>query len=247
VKAPLFAKEVQEIAAALVETSLDGLKGGDVPESFRPVVEELTKGFARTLRKGEADAAVALLGPGKDGRFTAVGGIAFDDPAAVEKALRAAAKPADLAKHFEFDAAKVGDVAVHKIPLARAFPADAKADLGKVFGDDPPAYVAFAKDAAFLAVGPDALAAIKSAVAAKPGPAPAVELTGNAKRLQKLVAAADEKVGAEFPKHFGADDKPVTALRVTVEGGKELKVRATFNVRHLPKLFVVGDAVQPGR
>ena len=42
-----------------------------------------------------------------------------------------------------------------------------------MFGKDAPGYVAFAKDAVFAAYGPDALAAIKTAVAAKPGPAPA--------------------------------------------------------------------------
>jgi hypothetical protein len=149
-------------------------------------------------------------------------------------------------KLFEFDAARAGGVGVHKVPLGLLFAKNAD-EFARVFGEAAPGYVAFAKDAVFAGYGPGALDGVKAALEAKPGPAPAVEVVGNAKRFQKFLAAVDEKVGAEFPKHLGADDTLVTALRVTVEGGNELRVRAAVNVRYLPKLIVVADAAEPGR
>jgi hypothetical protein len=59
----------------------------------------------------------------------------------------------------------------------------------------------------------------------------------------KFVGAIGDKpgadVGAEAAKHFGTDDKAVSALRLTVAGGQTLKVKATLNVRYIPKLFTV--------
>jgi hypothetical protein len=67
----------------------------------------------------------------------------------------------------------------------------------------------------------------------------------NMNRLQKLVAAFDENAAAMVGKHLGTDDKAVSALRLSVEGGAALKVTAVMNVRYLPKFFLVADAAGP--
>lgn len=244
VKAPLFAPEVRDMAAALVEavdaaTSQDGL-----PENLKPVATEVWKGLARTLKGGDADAAVVLQGPDKNGKFTLVVGLSFDDPSALEKAVRAAAKGSEFAKEFELDAAKVGDVSVHKVPLYRSFGMSASESLPKVFGEKVPTTVAFAKDAIFFAMGADSFEAVKAAVAAKPGPAPALDVVGNAARLHKLVTQTDPKGGVEFAKYMGTEDKQVTALRLTAEGGEKFTAKLTLNVRVLPKVFVLGASAE---
>jgi hypothetical protein len=251
-KAPLFAGEVREITAAAIENIQSGLGRSNLPEKLRPVMDETLKGFLRSVKADKLDAAFALAGPDKGGKFTLVAGISFDDTAALEKAMREAAKDTTLAKEFEFDAAKVGDVNVHKVPLTKLFPDDAVRDLAKVFGDKPPAYVAFAKDAVFLTFGPGALDAIKTLAASKPGTAPAFDVTWNSGRIQKFVATMDERAGMESAKHLGTDDKAVSAMGLTVAGGQTLKVKLTFNVRYIPKLFMVflrggaaGGAIPP--
>jgi hypothetical protein len=112
------------------------------------------------------------------------------------------------------------------------------AQIGKFFGDDAPLYLAFAKDAAFVGFGTGSLDGVKAAAAAKTGPAPAIDLIWNSGRIQKFVAAIDERAGMEVAKHLGTDDKAVSALRLTVDGGQTLKVKFTFNVRYVPKLIM---------
>jgi hypothetical protein len=45
------------------------------------------------------------------------------------------------------------------------------------------------------------------------------------------------RAGVEAAKILGTDDKAANALRLTVEGGQTLKVKANLNVRYLPKMF----------
>ncbi len=243
-KAPLFATEIQEIVAAMLEAGKVELTMGDLPEAFHPVVDEIAKGLIRSVKKGDLDGALAIL-PAKDGKFTVVGGVSFDDAFEADKELRKAGKVAALVKLFEFDVAKVGDVNIHKVPFHRGIPANAVEPMEKVFGKDSPGYVAFAKDAVFVAYGPDALTAIEAAIAAKPGPAPAIDLTGNMKHLHKLIGAlGGENVAGLFAQHVGTDDKAVNVLRVTVEGGKKLTAKVMLNLRYLPRAIIIGEAVE---
>lgn len=243
VKAPLFSPELRDIAAALFEYFGDELKETpDVPERLKPVVTDGLKALAGAAKGGTVDAGFALLGPDKAGKFTLVAGLSLADTANVEKALRLLAKDVDLGKDIELDVAKLGGLSVHKVPLLRLLPDEAREPLGKVFGEKSSGAVAFAKDAVFVAVGPDAVEAVKSAVEAKPGPAAAVDVTANAAKLQKLAAAIDPMAGTEFAKHVGTEDKPLAALRVVVEGGQKLTAKVTMNVRLLPKLVMAFEA-----
>jgi hypothetical protein len=231
----------------LTEANLAALRNQALPEKLKAVVEELEKGSGRAAKAGKADQAFALLGPNAAGKFTLLMGMSFDDPSALEKAVRALAKDADLGKDFELDAAKVGDVAVHKVPLAKLLPG-AEEGLATVFGDKPQGAVAFAKDALFVSFGAGAVDAVKAALEAKPGPAPLLDVGGNMSKLNKLVTAVDPRAGAEFVRQFGADDKPFNALRVAVAGGEKLTVKGTLNVRYLPRLvmmFAVGRSAAP--
>jgi hypothetical protein len=240
VKAPLFAKEVREILGAGVGALEGELKKSMLPEAAHPFLEELAKAATQSIKNGDLDLAFALVGPDKDGKFTVVTAMSIADTSAIDKALRLAAKDADLSKEMELDAAKVAGVSIHKVPFHRAFQDEANLELGKLFGDKPPGYIAFAKDAAFLSYGPEGLAAIKTAIEAKPGPAPVLQLTANVNRFHKILSATTgEPVAGAFAKLFGAEDKQLSWLRVTVEGGQTLKAKATLNVRYIPRLFLL--------
>ena len=108
---------------------------------------------------------------------------------AVEKGLREIVKGRDFAKLVQLDAAKTGGVSIHKTALLSVMSERDRADLAKVFGIDAPGYVAFDKDAVFFTIGPDALERIKTAIAAKPGPVPLLDVAGNLKRLHALITA----------------------------------------------------------
>lgn len=239
--APQFAPELRSIVEAAIEAARQELRMSDLPEAFHPLLGEIAKGLTRSVKKGELDGAIALV-PGKDGRFTLVGGVRVEDTAAIEKELRQAGKLASLLKHFEFDAAKEGGVSIHKVPLHRAIPGGASA--ARALGAEAPGYVAFAKEAVFLSLGPDALPAIKTAIAAKPGPAPALEVTGNLKHLHALVGTmVDDKAAGHFAKHVGAEDRTFQLFRITIDGGEKLTVRMSVNLRYIPRAFMLGEFV----
>ena len=99
VKAPLFAEEIRNIVATLLEAGQVELKNEEhkFPKEYHPIVDEVAKSLIGSVKKGQPDAAVAMVGPGMDGKFTVVGGFSLDNAPAVEKAAanssRAATSP----------------------------------------------------------------------------------------------------------------------------------------------------------
>jgi len=238
-KAPLYAEETRKIVAALLEAGQEQLKSepGGFPKQFHPIVDEVAKGLIGSVKKGDFGGAMALVGPDKGGKFTIVGGLSLENAPAVEKAARDLVKGQDFAKIVELDAAKAGDVNIHKVSLLTVFPERDRAEFSKMFGENAPGYVAFASDAVFVALGSDALERIKAAIAAKPGPAPMLDIVGNMKRLHATIAATGgEREAGEFAKIMGTDDKLVSMLRVAVAGGDKLTVKGALNVRFLPRV-----------
>jgi hypothetical protein len=242
-KVPVFARELQDIVSAIVGALEGELKDLHLPEPFRPVVEELAKGVTEGIKKGNLDVATALVGPDKDGKFTWLAAVTLADTAALEKTVREAAKSPEYAKDFEFDVAKDNGVAIHKVPLSKVLPEDFLREFVPLLGEKPLSYVAFTKDAAFLTFGTDALAQIKAAVQVKPSAGPVLEIGSNMHRLHKMIHQLNEQAAGAFAKHMGTEDKPVTMLRVTEEGGKTLKVKAVLNVRYIPKFFTIESSV----
>jgi hypothetical protein len=246
--APLFSEELRTLVAAALEFGQGELKNerDGFPKQYHPLVDEVAKSLTGSVKKGQFAGSFALAGPDKAGKFTLVGGLALDDAAAVEKAARELVKGREFAKVVQLDAEKAGAVNVHKVDLLAVFPERDRAELAKVFGIEPPGYAAFDRDAVFVALGPDALARIKEALAAKPGRAPLLDVTGNMKRLQALVSAAGgDREGAEFAKIMGTDDRTVSMLRVTAEGGQKLTAKLVLSLRVLPRGgFGAGSAVE---
>src|SRR5207237_3796093 len=97
---------------------LQGKVKEDPPPPFaKDLVDETLKGFIRTVKSGNWDLAAAMNGPDKDGHFTFVGAMSFDDPRPIEKALKANMKdfPAMVREAFKFDVDKIGDLDMHAI------------------------------------------------------------------------------------------------------------------------------------
>lgn len=228
---PLFAEEIREILTGAIEKGEEQAKD-NVPPPAQPVVEELLKGLGRTVKSGEFDLAGAVNGPNKDGHFTAVFGVSYEDAGKLEKALKDAAKdaPKEAKDAIQFDVDKAGGVNIHKITP----PQDAPAEAGKVFGANV-GYVAFGEHGIYVTYGAGALDAIKKAVAAKPGPAKGLDVTVNPKRLQQLVAATNPQAGQMVGQVIGTDDKEHSVLFASVEGGDALRLRFGLSLKFLPR------------
>jgi len=222
---PLFAKEIQGAAVIGLEAGQKKLAETAPPE-FKTLIDETFKGLIRTVNDGEADFVLALRGPDKDGLYTAVGAMAFEDPSAVEKELRALFKKEldpKFRAFFNLDVAQVGKINIHQAKVGGLLPPEVQ----KVFGEDASLTFAFAPHGIFVAFGPDAVNTMKAALEVKKSASPAFEIVINPDRIGKLVTA----LGKEAPKSFVGKDQVISALAVSIEGGKELRLRLSTNLK----------------
>ena len=230
--APLFAEEVRNALAAFSDEQQKDLLNM-LPEAAKATVEELMKGQVRTMKSGEFDFAMAVRGPDKNGHYTAVGAMSFEDPSALEKAFKKFMEtdgPAENVGTFKWDADKAGKVSIHTFKLNGAnLPPPVK-----VFGEETTLAFAFAPKGIYVAFGPDPIATIKDALNAKPAESAALDVVINPSRLGKLV----EKFGGnplEIERAIGKEDKLLSAGSLRVISGKELTVRLAVNLKLGPR------------
>lgn len=235
ISGPLFADEAKEAWTKLIEFGESELARRPGPQAeMQALVAAILKSLKATVATGQMDLAAAIRGPDKNGHYTAVGAIHCQEGAQLEKAIREAVKglPAQAAGFFKFDAAKVSGLSVHEIDLTSE-----AADIAKaIFGEGNKGYFAFGKDAVYGAYGPDAMKLLKEAIEAKPGPAPVFDSSSDPKKtadlMKKLIPAADPNVARRVGwLGLGAQETAALGgLKVTVDGGDRLKIRATVNV-----------------
>lgn len=229
--APLFAPELRSAFGAASENQQRDLQNM-LPPGAKGLIDELMKGQARTMKAGEFDFAMGLRGPNKDGHYTVVAAMSFDDPTGVEKELKTFVEgnvPAEIGT-FKWDADKAGKVGIHTFTLAVPnLPPQVK-----LFGDETRLAFAFAPKGTYLAFGPDPIATIKDALAAKPAESAAMDVVVNPARLAAMV----EKFGGNalaVERAIGKDDKLMSATSLKVISGKELTLRFAMNLKIIPR------------
>jgi hypothetical protein len=128
--------------------------------------------------------------------------------------------PAEAQKKIQLDLTKVGSVKIHKFEI----PPDPK--TGKILDGlpgDPDLYVAFLKDAVFLAIGPNALATLKEAVSTEQaGSVPLFQFDFNVARMASTLAFTAEQKALAAELFPAGKDAPI---RITVDGGEALTLR----------------------
>ncbi|OWK43420.1 hypothetical protein [Fimbriiglobus ruber] len=220
IRVPLPTPELRDAAATLATAAF---RAGDaeVGESFKPLLGELEKGVARTIKTGSVDFGTAVTGPDKGGLYTVVAALAYDDPTGLEKELRALVKGSPAARALvRLDAAKAGGFAVHTAAVGGLLPPEAQ----KLFGKDATVYLAFGPQAVYAAFGPNGPAELTRVVALKPAPAPLVLTQMNTKRVLGMFAAVDENAAKELARQLPSTDELVNAASLDVRGGDELVV-----------------------
>lgn len=227
---PFFAPELQSAAKIGLDAGQKALLEQAPPE-FKKLIEETFKGLNRTVTDGEVDGVLALRGPDKNGLYTVVGAVAFEDPSAIEKELKTLfkekLKPEERAI-FNLDIAKVGNTNIHQVKIGGFLPPEAQ----KVFGEEASLTLAFAPNGIFVVFGPDAVETMKTALAVKKGPAAPFEVLVNPNRVGKLITA----LGKELPPGFVGVDKVVSVFAVSLDGGKELRLKFSTNLKWMEGL-----------
>ncbi len=242
---PLFAPEIQNAVTIGLEAGQKSL-AENAPPQFQAVIDETFKGLIRTVKDGEFDLALSLRGPDKDGLYTVVGAVAFEDPAALEKELRDLFKkelPPMYRGIFNLDVAKVGKTNIHQAKIGGLLPLTVQ----KVFGEEASLTFAFAPNGIFVAFGPDAVNTLKTALEVKKAPSPPFEVVMNPARLKKFTTA----LGLDLPQDFGKEDKLFSTWALTLDGGKELRLRLSTNFKGMEGLGIglseSGEKKQPLR
>ncbi len=215
-----------------------GILKNDGPKSLGDIFDAVGDQLSKAVAGGKVDGGFGLTGPNKADLYTGVAAVACDAPAALEKAVRAAVKglPAEAAALVKLDAMKVEGVAVHTILVGETLD---KA-VQRIVGADATVHVAFGTDAVYAAVGPDAEAELKRAMALKPATATAFDLTAHGARGVKLLAA--DRFNAPIVEMGKRIDDFVSYVGVDVTGGKELRVKAKSGAPLM--VFMVFSAVR---
>jgi hypothetical protein len=235
---PLFEDEIRSAVVAGLEVGQKQALDAAFDNS-RAATEELFKGLIRTVKTGEFDIVMGVRGPDKNGWYTGVGAVAFEDPSKLEKEFKAYIEkttPQDEQARIKWNAAKAGNVNIHTWKVTPG----GFIDVTKVFGgDDCEVAYAFAPHGVFGAIGPGAVATLKDALAVKPADSPVFELLANPSRatklIEKVIGPNDPDI-AKLAAMLGKEDKLLSALSIKLEGGAELKATVTVDLKLLPRL-----------
>ena len=238
--APLFADEVKEALAKLVEWG--GKEAVTATQRNSPaegiaLIESTFKSLKATVESGEMDMAFALRGPNKDSFYSAVAAMHLKETAQLEKAVREAVKimPEKQKGWFKFDATKIGDIAVHEIDLSD----ETNEIVEKLFGKEKKVYFAFGPSAIYASYGSDGMKLLKEAIAAKPELAPSYEAATDEKKAKALIAKIAPKNdprGRIFAR-LGISEAAIGAATLKIEGGDKLKIRFSYDLRILGGVF----------
>jgi hypothetical protein len=210
-----------KVYEAAVEESLRKELEKETDKAKREQGEKFFKVLLPTFKAGEVDFGAVIRGPAADKSYTLVGGLKVKDGEAIDKAVRElnAELPEEKRKDVHFDAAKAGAVAIHRLELPEKAEEKGKSPFGRE------AYFAFRPDALVFAVGPDALAAVKEAIALPPQPGKPLLLAMATARMVPLMEKDSPGAAKAAEEAFGTD-KTGDTLRIALEGGKALKLSA---------------------
>ena len=194
-------------------------------EAKRKVGESVLKAIRPTIAAGEMDGGFLLRGPDVGGRYSVTVGVRVKDGKGLEKAFREAWEKSSAEERakvkLKLDFAKAGDVNVHRVEP------DKVDDKTRALLGDGPVFVAIRDDAVFFTGGAGAEAAIKSAVATGPKPGPLLDAEVSFARLARLMAA-ENPAAPEAAKEAFAKNPEGDRMRLTLEGGKALRLRLSM-------------------
>jgi hypothetical protein len=229
-------EDLTEAVRPTVDEAIRRVMANAAAETEREQAVGLVRAIDPTLRAGEIDAGFHLYGPGKDNRYTLLAGLGVKQGGKIEQAVRSLIKslPERDRDKFKFNAARAGSVPVHRADVQYDF----GESLSKMFGNSP-VYFTIHDDAVWLALGPEALGALKEALAAKPQAVVPLDYELTFARLAALVPGGPAAAKQLFKK--GGDDR----ARFAIEGGKTLRVR--LNLQAPVVTFLTKTRDQPGR
>jgi hypothetical protein len=233
-------ERVQKSLGPVVDEAIKGVIEKAHDDTHKQMAEKLLRVLAPSLKAGEIDATLDLRGPSANKHYTLVGGIKLKNGEEVEKTLKELVTnlPQEVRDLVKIDAEKASGVNIHRIEFDHFMDDNAR----KVFGNGA-VYVAVRANAIFWAGGENGLDALKSALAAKPGPAGMIRFDLSLAHLAALMVkdqpAAPKAAEEAFGKAPGQDK-----IRVSVSGGNAIKTEIHVKPAVLKFFTLVNEAKQ---
>lgn len=199
--------------------------------------------LAPTLKAGELDTFIGLVGPNAAGKYTLAGGIKLQDAAKVDQLARDLVPmiPDPRVKEaISFDAETIDGVKVHK---AKVYDLDDNAH--RLFGDSPVVLIAFPENAQVFAFGAepgDVLKQVLASAGKSGGPFHLEASIGRLATLDKDNGPRAKEVAAAA---FGPDPK-TDVVRASLDGGSALRLRASVKTQIIKFGVKMDEAAKNG-
>jgi hypothetical protein len=237
------AENVRKALGVVIDEGFSKSLAGEKDAGKRAIAEKFLKALDPTLKAGEVDFGLVVRGPDANRSYSAVAGVKLKEGMALEQAIRDLVKilPERERAIVKLDAASVGGANIHRADV----PGGGSALAQQTFGNNP-MYLAIRSDAALLAAGPEALAALKEALVSQPKAAPLFQVQAAMGRLPpallQTLAQGNKDAAAYVDKaakdSFAGNAKGNDQVRLVVEAGQTLKVRYTVKA---PVLKFIGQ------
>jgi hypothetical protein len=223
---------IHKVFIEMVADAKEGAVKGIQNDAKKAQARALFDAMMPTAQAGEFQLVAAVLGP-KAERYTFIGALKLKDGDKLGKTAYTLLKDAlsDIPEdqrgkiHLDFDS--VGAVKIHKFDV----PKDGKLDKFFELAGDNHLYIAFRDDALFLALGKEALPALKTALAKTDGgPSQPLVFDFDVARMAPLMAKTQEQkdlAARLFPD--GANGR----VRLAVDGGTSLTARLQMRLNVL--------------
>lgn len=210
--------------------------GLDMAGGFREHVEPIVKAVVPTLKAGDLDIGVAVVGPDAKNQLSGVLVGKVVEGKKIETAIKdlIANIPDDNVKNaVKFDADKEGDHKIHAVTLPDQLPAEVK----KIIGDGE-LFVAFRDDALMISFGPSAKTLIKDALKSQPASGAVFKAEVSASKIAALISADRPKAAEKAMLETFGKNPTGDTVTLSVEGGNALTVKAAIKGKVI-QLFVL--------
>ncbi len=240
-----LAQNLKKLFGPVVDDVLEmAKKQGNVPGEIQTKAEPLIKALTPTLKAGDLDLGVALIGPDKDDKYTAIFGLKLSEGKKVEQAVKDLVQkelPPEFSGFFALDAEKLdGGAMLHTIRVNNLL--DEKAQ--KVFGKSD-AQLTFRDDLLILAIGPQSKELIKTAAASKPADVGVMQFKIAMSRAVPLAAenGGELKAAKEAAqKVFGGKASTADTMTVSIMGGEALTIKFAIKGKAIQFLAAAAEA-----
>jgi hypothetical protein len=232
--------KLRNALAPLIDEGEKKLLDKQEDQNKRALIEAGLKAFNPTLKSAVLDAGVDVRGPGAGGLYTLVLGARVKEGQAIDRTIRQVVKdlPAEQREAIKLDVDKADGVSIHRLT-----PDKTDEDFRKAFGDNP-FFIAVREDALLVVAGDKGLETLKEVLAAGAKTGSVVQFEMAVARVAPLMTK-EHKDAPEIARKAFANHKDADKVRLTLEGGKSLRLRLAMKAQ-LVSFFSMLDQAEKG-